>query len=496
MRFQLFSQEGIEIFFVRAEAKVGTPLETTDKLIKPVEEALNTLPKNELDTFIAQIGVMQQDPNDPSAQFGSHVAQCVVYLTPPSSRKRNADEIITYLREQIPPIKDVKVTFDRVNPGPPVGKPVAVEIRGEDYDVLQEIAHKIMPIMEQVPGVKDIDTNYKLGKEEIRVVVDREKAKLAELSVQEIASMVRIAFEGGIATTIKKTEEEINVVVKYPLQARTDIRTLENLLIPNTKGRLIPLKKIASLAKDQGISSIAHIDNRRLFTITAQIDQKITTTVQANTEINKRTKKIQADYPEYVVKFGGEMEDTQKSLKSLFEAFGFAFLLIFLIIATTFRSIIHPLVIMLTIPFGIVGVIWAFFFHGMPISFLGLLGMVALSGVAVNDSIVLVNFINRRRKEEGQSRRDSIISSGQSRMRPIILTTVTTMGGLIPLAYGWLGSDPFLKPMAIAIVWGLFFASGLTLVVIPCFYAIVDDLGQFINSLCMRLIGRTCSVKQ
>lgn len=490
MRFVLFSQEGIEIFFIRAEAQVGTSLEAMNTLIKPIEDEILKLPEHELDTFITQIGVVQQDPGDPMSRYGSHLSQCVVYLTPPAKRKRTADDIILYLRGQIPAIKNVKLSFDRVNPGPPVGKPIAVEIRGEEFDVLNEIADKMILEMKKIPGIKDIDTNYKMGKEEIRVVVDREKAKIAGLSVQEIASMVRIAFEGGVATTIKKTEEEIDVVVKYPPEARKKLSTLENLLIANKKGRLIPLKKVASLSKGQGLSSIAHVDNRRLLKITAQIDPKVTTTVKANNEINKRTRDIQADYSEYVIKFGGEMEDTQKSMKSLFEAFGFAFLLIFLIIATTFKSIIHPLVIMLTIPFGIVGVIWAFYFHGMPISFLGILGMVALSGVAVNDSIVLVDFINRRRKEEGQSRFDSIISSGQSRLRPIILTTITTMGGLIPLAYGWIGSDPFLKPMAIAIVWGLFFASGQTLIVIPCFYAIVDDAGEFINKTYKKILGR------
>ncbi|MFH1379058.1 MAG: efflux RND transporter permease subunit [bacterium] len=496
MPFRLFTNEGIEMFLIFAEAPVGTPLETMDERIKPIEELLLTIPENELDTFVSQIGVHAQEDGDPNSRTGSHLATFIVYLTPLKDRKRTANEIVNDLRLRLPRIENLTIKLNEIHAGPPVGKPVAVEIIGDELEVLDEIAQKIIPLMEKIPGVSDIESSYKLGKEEIRVEVDRKQAAQADLNVFEVARVVRQAFEGEAATSIRKTEEEIDVVVKLSADYRSDIETINMLLIPNKQGRLVPLRKVAHLAKDQGIASIQHIDNHRVVSVTAQVDTKQITAVKANQMIAKKSKDILTQYPSYLVNFGGEYEETGESMESLLEAFGFAVFLIFLIIATTFKSIIQPFVIMLTIPFGIMGVIWAFFFHGMPITFLGMLGMVALSGVAVNDSIVLVNFINRRRNEEKQSRRDSIITSGQSRLRPIILTTITTMGGLIPLAYGWRGSDPFLKPMALAIVWGILFATGQTLIIIPCIYAIVDDIGIGLKKLFFKLcgiLGKDCS---
>ena len=160
---------------------------------------------------------------------------------------------------------------------------------------------------------------------------------------------------------------------------------------------------------------------------------------------------------------------------SFIKAFGLAFFLIFLILAANFNSLIQPLVVMMAIPFGLIGVIWAFFFHQLPISFFMMMGVVGLNGIVVNNSIVLVDFINNLRRK-GVDRRASIIQSGQLRLRPVLLTTITTALGLAPTAYGIWGNDPFLRPMALTIVWGLVCATLLTLIVLPCIYAIVDDI--------------------
>jgi multidrug efflux pump subunit AcrB len=177
----------------------------------------------------------------------------------------------------------------------------------------------------------------------------------------------------------------------------------------------------------------------------------------------------------YSVKYGGEQEETIESLRSLLTAFFFAFLVIFLMLSSTFRSIVQPLIIMLAIPFGLIGVVIAYLVHGVPFSFLAIMGIVGLNGIVVNDSIVLVDFINKLRSQ-GLCRHDSIVKAGQMRLRPVILTTVTTAGGLATVAYGIGGKDPFLVPMALSICWGLVFATMLTLIVIPCIYSIVDDL--------------------
>jgi multidrug efflux pump subunit AcrB len=191
--------------------------------------------------------------------------------------------------------------------------------------------------------------------------------------------------------------------------------------------------------------------------------------------LEKKFRDIPDRYVGYSVKYGGEQEETLDSLKSLVKAFFFAFLVVYLVLASFFKSLLQPFVVMLAIPFGLIGVIFAFLAHGMPFSFMAVMGIVGLNGIVVNDSIVLVDFINRLRKS-GMSRPESIVTAGQMRIRAVMLTTLTTVGGLSTVAYGIGGKDPFLVPMAVSLCWGLIFATVLTLIVIPCVYSIIDDL--------------------
>ena len=204
------------------------------------------------------------------------------------------------------------------------------------------------------------------------------------------------------------------------------------------------------------------------------------TSAKANRLLKNKFKNISIDNPGYTIKYGGEEEETQKSMRSLLLAFLLAFLLIFLILATQFNSLVQPFVVMLAIPFGLIGVVFALLIHGEPISFFALLGVIGLTGIVVNDSIVLMDFINKLRAQ-GISRKESIVKAGKLRFRPVIITTLTTVAGISTVAYGIGGKDPFLQPMALSIAWGLLFATGLTLIVIPCFYTIVDDLSEKIS---------------
>ncbi len=224
-----------------------------------------------------------------------------------------------------------------------------------------------------------------------------------------------------------------------------------------------------------GTTTIHHLDGKRVVTASSNIDTDKVTSVKINKMLREKFRNIRDKYFGYSVKYGGEQEESMKSLVSLLKAFFYAFLIIYLILASFFRSLIQPFIVMLAIPFGIIGVVIAFIAHGMPMSFLAILGIVGLNGIVVNDSIVLVSFINRLRRQ-GINRHDSIIKAGQIRLRPVILTTVTTAGGLSTVAYGLGGKDPFLVPMALSICWGIAFATILTLVVIPCVYSIIDDI--------------------
>jgi len=480
LKFMLFPQSGINFFFIRGEAPIGTPLEKTHELIKPVEEIVAQLPKAELESYVTTVGQMQEDRHDPFGGQGSNLVQLTVYLTPEQDRKRKVNEIRDELREKTKHIKGFDdFRFEIPETGPPVGKPVEARIRGEDFETLDKIAGEYMDYLATIEGTSDITWDHKPGKEEIRVCVNRERAAMSGLSIGQVAKTVRAVFEGGIATHIKpvKAEEETDVTIKFDDAIAKDISVFEEILISNKYGNLIPLKKVAEIVMVPGTTNIQHLDGKRVVTTSCSIDTKKTTSMKINKQLMKRFSDIPQRYPGYSVKYGGEQEESVKSLRSLLKAYFFASLFIFLILASFFRSLIQPFIVMLAVPFGLIGVIMAFLLHGMPLSFMAIMGIVGLNGIVVNDSIVLVDFANKlRTKGKGMDRKTAIVKAGRMRIRPVILTTITTVGGLSTVAYGIGGKDPFLVPMALAICWGLSFATVLTLIIIPCIYSILDDL--------------------
>ena len=478
MKLILFPQVGIEQFFIRAEGEVGCALEKTREMIIPVEELVGALPGEELETYVTTVGVIANDSNDPFGIYGSHVAQIHVYLTPSDDRGRGADEIIESIREETEKMGQFKkITFEKIRHGPPVGKAVAAQVKGDDFDISEPIADEIKEYLQTVSGVIDIGDDYGPGKDEIEIIIDEEKASLAGLSVSEVAASIRNAINGGIATQIRpeKAEEEIEVLVRYPPGERNRVGVFETLLIPNRFGKLIPLSQIATMDRHPGVTAIKHDDGKRVVSVTANVDEAVTTSRRVNLALAEQFSDIADKYFGYSLKSSGEWEETQKSMNSLFRAFAIAGFLVFMILAANFRSLVQPLIVMLAIPFGFIGVIIGFYVHDLPLSFMALLGVVGLSGVVVNDSIVLVEFINNLRRD-GQDRRSSIIQGCRLRLRPVLLTTITTVLGLVSVAYMIGGGDPFIRPAAMAIVWGLSFATVLTLILIPCVYAIMDDI--------------------
>jgi len=479
MKVVMWGGEGIEYFFVRAEAKHGTPLKETNRLMAPVEDLIATLPDTELDNYITFVGGLETERNfDPSAKKGTHLAQMRVLLTPAQGRKRTPAEIVNSLRPRLEKIEGFeKLYFFLEKEGPPQGHPVEVGIRGDDFGTLEEISGQFIAELNNTKGVSDVSSSYEFGKKQLKVVVDEQKAQKYYLTIGQIASSVRNAFKGGIATAIKptKAEEEINVVVRFSEENRNNFEAFEKILIPNRLRNLIPLSAVAQIQETEGIYKIDHLDGKRVNMVTAQVDNKNATALKVNRALQEKFKDIGKKYSGVTVKYGGEYKENMEMMGNLLRAFAIAFFLIFIILATMFNSLIQPFVVMLAIPFGIVGVIFAFLLHGRPLGFFAFFGLVGLTGIVVNDSIVLVNFINKLRKQ-GKGRQESIIEGGQMRLRPVLMTTITTIVGLVSVAYGIGGGDPFLRPMALAIIWGLFFATGLTLIVIPCIYSIIDDI--------------------
>ncbi len=489
MKIVMFTGEGIEEFHIRGEAPKNTPLGKTAKLFEPIEALLETLPDTEIDAYRTFIGEISQERNfDPNAKRGTHLGQIRVFLTAAQSRERTSQDIADALRPKLKEIEGFEELYLFVpKEGPPVGRPIEVAIKGDNFDVLNEIADQYVKALNGIKGVTDITTSYQFGKKQMRVDVDEQRAKQYYLSVHQIASAVRAAFDGVRATQIKpiKAEEETDVLVRFPPKKRNTLNAFEDILIQNSRGDLIPLTAVAEIKEEEAAYRIGHLDGKRVVYVTAQVDEKNATSFGVNQMLSKKFSGLPDEYPGYTIKYSGEYEDQIRTFNNLLRSFIIAFLLIFIILATLFNSLVQPFVVMLAIPFGIVGVIFAFYAHDVigrmffdlprPLSFFAFMGVVGLTGIVVNDSIVLVDFVNKLRRS-GKERRESLIEAGRMRLRPVMMTTITTIAGLISVAYGIGGGDPFLRPMALAIVWGLFFATGLTLVVIPCIYAIIDDV--------------------
>jgi multidrug efflux pump subunit AcrB len=480
----LFTGEGIEEFYIRAEAPKGTSLEHMEELMRPVEEFVEEIREDELESYRTYVGSISEEMGfDPNAKNGSHLAQVTIFLTPDQTRERDAAIIIAEMKEGLKKIEGFdKIYFFKPKEGPPTGRAVEVGIKGEEYGPLNEISEKIMAHLNAIDGVSGVSSNYELGKKELRIIVDEGKARKYFISVDDVASTVRYAFKGGVATTVKplKAEDEIEVLVRFPEEHRSNIKDFEKILIQNKLGNIVPLKSVAKIEEVSGLFGVTHLDGKRVVWVTADVDGEEATSFSVNMGLKKEFGNIHKDYIGSSLKFGGEYEEQKETQANLMFSFFVALFLIFTILTAIFGSMVQPLIVMTAIPFGFLGIVIAFMVHGRPISFFALMGAVGLTGIVVNDSVVLVDYVNKLRKS-GKPRFDSIIEAGQTRLRPVLMTTITTIGGLVSVAYGIGGGDPFLKPMGLAIIWGLLFATGITLIVIPCIYAIIDDLTERIT---------------
>jgi len=483
MDFVLFPPDGIEQFYIRVEAPVGTSLESTANLMKPIEAKVSEIPKVELDNYVTLVGLQMQDPNDPNRKMGSHLGQITVFLSPEANRERLANEILEATRKSIGDVKGFEyISFDKVNPGPPVGKAIDIGVRGENYEQILPAVAKLKQIITDIEGSSDVRDSYLAGKEEVHVVINSSEAAAAGLNVAAIGTTVRAAFEGIIASSIQELDDEIDIRVTLPTRSKSNVETLERLEIPNRLGNLIPLKNIASFKKSSGISIYSHEDNQRQVKVNAALDTQVTNTSKVTPILVEKTKELEKEFQGVTFDFGGESEDTQESLQSLLEAFALSIALIVLILVFLFQNLLQPLLVILVIPLGIIAALGAFFFHGVPISFMGMLGIIALGGVIVNNAIVMIDFVNfGRSKNLGLT--ESILDAAKIRARPILLTSLTTVCGLMPTAYGIGGMDRFVRPIALALGWGLLIGSFLTAYVIPASIAVTDDIGKYLARL-------------
>ncbi len=488
MDFVLFPTQSADEFYILAELPSGSSLEHTAEKLQDVEALVAALPERELDSFTTRIGT--HDFHNPGENENWGLLS--VYLTAFAKRDRNADEIVDSLRTQSALLEGFdSIVYSIDSGGPPVGRPVQIRVIGSDDEQRRALAAAVVAQLQVIDGVSDIERDDKAGKEQI--VVDLDYIRLAEheLSVADVAKNLRLAYDGEIVTSVRYGDEDVKFRVILEEEARGSAEVLGKLIIPNRYGRFVELQEVASFRMAPGPSNLHHYDNERTITVTANIDKEETTSLLATTAVLDAID-VQRDWPGMRIVAGGETEETQKSMGSLAVAFAVAAVGIYLVLVLLFNSLVQPVIVMVAVPFGLIGVIFAFAVHGQAIGFLAMLGVIGLVGIVVNDSLILVNLANSlRRTDTDASLNEIIVDATKHRLRPILLTSVTTVAGLLPMAYGLGGSDPFSAPMALAMGYGILFATPLTLVLLPCLLLIQNDLKSLVHSTAARVAGRS-----
>ncbi len=482
MRFQLFTSSSIDEFRITVEAVPDASLEYTEKIVSQIENIIKKLPSDELESFESIIGTDKISGGGRSSLFlgnqYNNRAALQVYLTSEDKRERKASQIIAYLKKRISHINGIeKVTFRPTRRGPPVGNPVEIEVHGDNFDKIYSVAQKIERILSKIKGVIDIENDYNEGKEEVNVLINEKKASIAGVNIAQVGSIIRTAFQGTEASRFRQNNELVKIIVKFDEEHSKTLENLKKIYIPNRMGQMVPLKAIADFKIRRSIKVINRIDLKRTITVSADVDKKFITSKKANKIAKQKVKNELGNISGISIKFAGEEEATRESMVDLGKAFIIALFLIYIILAVILNSFIQPFIVMIAIPFGVIGVILALIFHNMPIEFFSLMGIVALSGVVVNESIVLIDLINILRKKSSDIH-NIVIQAGMQRMRPVLLTTITTAAGLFSMAYGIGGTDPMLQPLALSFMWGLMFATFLTLILVPTVYMIYNDIAH------------------
>ncbi len=474
---ELFPGEDFPQFYVKAEMPPSYGIQETTAVIAQIETAAKTLPSSEVAAIVSNIGL--HTPTSglfEGVSYGSNFGEVIIELEPKQKRKRSVDDIIAELRTKTATVSGIEqLNFITQEGGPPQGADVEVKVKGPRFNQLTELSEVLKAALLQIDGVYDIRDDFRTGKSELRIYLKPEKAHQYGLTTFQVAQTVRTAIEGAKATTYREADEAIDVVVKYQEDNLANLTQLSNLLIATPTGAIVPLKDVADITEEKGYSDIRRFDGERAITVYASVDTTKTTAFKVNQTLISAFTDVEALYPGYQLDFRGIFDEIIESFSELWKLFVVGLLLIYVVLGAQFKSFLQPIIIMFAVPFGMIGAMVGLLLSNATLSIIAMFGIVALSGVVVNDSIVLIDFINKYR-ERGYNKWYAILKGGSIRLRPIILTSLTTIFGLIPMAIGLGGKSPIWMPMAYTIIFGLSFATTMTLLVMPALYAITTDI--------------------
>lgn len=471
--------------FINITAPEGTNLATSDGLVRQVERILEPY-SEDIEHVIANVGAQG---NQQMGAFGggggnaTHASQITLDFPKLRDAKVMPSHVLEQIRDKFDTITGAEVQVEVAEMGPPTGPPVNVEISGDEFDTLSDIADKTKDKIRHIDGLVDVRDDYNKGKPEVKVVVDREQAWKTGLNTQFIGLTVQAAIDGRKAGDYRENDEEYDVIVRFPKKFSEDLKNIETMNLVNLQGQAIPFSAVAHIEQGAGLGSIKRIDRKRTVTVSGEV-----TGERRPPEVLADVRAALADFPlpqGYSFSYTGANQDQEETEAFLGPAFAVALLLVTLVLVTQFNSVLQPLVIMTAVILSIGGVFLGLHIFDMPFGILMTgIGCISLAGVVVNNGIVLIDYINQLR-DRGLPLEEAIIEGGVTRFRPVMLTAITTVLGLIPMAAGvswdffeseWVTASEtsaFWGPMAIAVIFGLTFATILTLVVVPCLYSMV-----------------------
>ncbi len=411
----------------------------------------------------------------------AHLGEVTIELLPSQDRELSSEEVVNRWRAATGPIPEaVEIGFNASIMAP--GDDVDVMLVGSDMERLRAAADDVKTQLAGYSGVYDITDSFRAGKREMKLGI-KPAAETLGLTLEDLGRQVRQAFYGEEAQRIQRGRDDIRVMVRYPADQRRSVGDLENMRIRAPGGGEVPFGQVAVVDPGRGFASIKRVDRNRAVNVTASVDESVTSGGVVVADLQARVlPEILPRYPGVFYVFEGVQAEQEEAVGGLQSGFIIALLAIFALLAVPLKSYLQPLIIMSAIPFGLVGAVWGHIFMGINVSFMSLFGLVALSGVVVNDSLVMVTFINRKRALHADLNA-AIREAGAARFRPILLTSLTTFFGLAPLMLERSVDAAFLLPMACSLAFGVIFATFITLVLVPTSYLIVEDVRRLAGKL-------------
>lgn len=472
VKFELFPRSGVEYLNLSAEFPINTTKQKSKDLAKVIYESLSKSEvSKDIFAMVTTIGSSSKGGISGSREQGSHLSKTTLRLTDDPDFVYREDVVVKKIKEIISKIaeeKGAKITTSVPRNGPPVENDIQLLITADDFSQSKLAADEIVAFLAEQKGNLNIQSDLMNQTKYYRVKIDKALAVESGFQFSEISSSIFSAFYGVAATKTRVADDEVDIVVSLDKKSRTDITSLNEMLFPNQTGSLVPLKSFAEIKMESTSPSIQRLDGRRAVSIFGDVDGKVSSPAEANVVLKEKVKELKIKYPYVNFEVSGSDSQRMETLKETGTLYLFSLMAIFIVISLSFNSVGFPFLVLFAIPFGVIGVVWALFLHSTPLSLMGIVGIIGLSGVVVNGSIILIQFLLEELRN-GVPLREGIENAVYRRFRPIVITSVTTLLGLAPTIYSAGGKDTFIQPLALSLGWGLLVSTILTLFLLPSF---------------------------